>query len=89
MLILIIMLLYKDITMNSYEEYLDTIGRLYPNKLMAILEQNDEDELALACFDECLSMEEFEYESSKPGRVLDLLCIVKLLTLITIILGVC
>lgn len=75
--------------MNSYDEYLDTIGRLYPDKLMAILEQNDEDELALACFDECLSMEESKYKASKPGRVLDLLGIITLLTLITIILGVC
>ena len=75
--------------MNSYDEYLDTIGIIYPDKLMAILEQNDEDELALACFDECLSIEEYEYKESKSGRVLDLLCIVTLLTLITIILGVC
>ena len=75
--------------MNSHDEYLDTIGRLYPDKLMEILEQDDKDELALSCFDECLSMEESEFKASKPYRVLDLLCIVTLLTLITIILGVC
>lgn len=75
--------------MTPYDEYLDTIGRLYPDKLMEILEQNDKDELDLDCFDECLSMEESKYKASKPGRVLDLLGIITLLTLITIILGVC
>lgn len=75
--------------MNSYDEYLDTIGRIYPDKLMAILEQNEEDELALACFDECLSIEESEYKASKPYIVIDLLCIITLLTLIIIILGAC
>lgn len=75
--------------MNSYDEYLDTIGKLYPDKLMAILEQNDEDELALACFEECLSIEESEYKASKPGRVLDLFGIVTLWTLIIIIIGAC
>ena len=75
--------------MTPYDEYLDTIGRLYPDKLMEILEQNDEDELAIACFDECLSIEELEYKAGKPCRALDLFGIVTLLTMITIILGVC
>ena len=75
--------------MQTYDEYLDTIGRIYPDKLMAILEQNDKDELALACFDECLSMEELEYKASLPDRILDLSGIVTFLTLIIIILGVC
>lgn len=75
--------------MTPYDEYLDTIGRLYPDKLMEILEQNDKDELALACFDECLSIEELEYKASKPGRVLDLFGIVTLWTLIIIIIGAC
>ena len=75
--------------MQNYDEYLDVIGRLYPDKLMAILEQNDKDELALACFDECLSMEELKYKASLPDRILDLSGIVTFLTLIIIILGVC
>lgn len=37
--------------MQTYDEYLDTIGRLYPDKLMAILEQNDKDDEALKAFD--------------------------------------
>ena len=74
--------------MQTYDEYLDTIGRLYPYKLMEILEQNDKDDEALKAFDTCLSIEEAEYKLSLPGRVLDLSGIVTFLTLIIIILGV-
>ena len=75
--------------MQTYDEYLDTIGRLYPDKLMAILEQNDKDDEALKAFDTCLSIEESEYKASLPGRVMDLFGIIMVLSLITIILGVC
>lgn len=78
--------------MSTYDEYLDTIGRLYPDKLMAILEQNDKDDEALKAFDTCLSIEEAEYQASLPGRLLDLSGIITfliLITIITIILGAC
>lgn len=75
--------------MQTYNEYLDTIGRLYPDKLMAILEQNDKDDEALKAFDICLSIEETKYQASLPDRILDLSGIVTFLTLIIIILGVC